>query len=248
MKILFFDTETEGLKAQHKPVEIGYALVESDFNFTILNQGSFLLPGVPAEITGIPKECTTMLSDELRQKAFDCFVHAIEECDCLVAHNIVFDLRQLKKIMKLPVKTTFCFCNDIDWKYLGCSSKKLTNIATRLGVTVLNAHTALADVILMIECAKNIDQAFFVDLIQIDDKKVVAKRDNEEKVVKKEKRVDVKFIYDCVTEEEIKKYELVKEGENYIVVKKDMSKADIMGLMSKDSFFRPPKARFNVLK
>jgi len=252
MKILFFDTETEGLKKEHKPVEIGYALVESDYNFTILQQGSFLLPGVPADITGIPAECTTLISGDLRHLSMQCFKQAINECDVMVAHHISFDLRQLAKIMSSVSKPTFCFCNDIDWHYLGCSSKKLTNIANKLGVQVLNAHTALSDVIIMIECAKNIDKSFFVDLIHVE-KKNTKKQDSkpkEEKLKpkKEDKRVDVKFIYNCVSEEEIKKYELTTESESYVLIKKDISKSELMDLMNTDSFFRPPKAQFKVGK
>lgn len=121
--VLFFDTETTGLKLdkypdtdpkQPMPVQLGMKLDASDrieraaFNFCIKTEGWIVNPRA-AEITGIDNKIADSYGIDLIT-AVEAFLDMVEHADYVVAHNISFDVTVMRRAV-------FVYCQKTEQEY-----------------------------------------------------------------------------------------------------------------------------------
>lgn len=109
--ILFFDTETTGLKKdkypdiapqQPMPVQIGLKLNDEEqneraaMNYMVRTNGEWLVNPRAAEITGIDNATADAYGIDLIP-AVENFMDLMEHTDIVVAHNIAFDVTVMRR-------------------------------------------------------------------------------------------------------------------------------------------------------
>ena len=177
---LFFDTETTGLPINWKApvtdlnnwprlVQLAYLLYDqngnkiAEKNFIIKPQG-FIIPKEASEIHRISTEKANKEGIELKE-VLDDFQNAINQVECLVAHNMSFDekiiraefLRNMmddsimakKKICTMESATNFC---ALKGPY-GYKWPKLSELYYKLFQTDFEeAHNATFDILATAKC------------------------------------------------------------------------------------------------
>ena len=177
---LFFDTETTGLPINWKApvtdlnnwprlVQLAYLLYDqngnkiAEKNFIIKPQG-FIIPKEASEIHRISPEKANKEGIELKE-VLDDFQNAINQVECLVAHNMSFDekiiraefLRNMmddsimakKKICTMESATNFC---ALKGPY-GYKWPKLSELYYKLFQTDFEeAHNATFDILATAKC------------------------------------------------------------------------------------------------
>ena len=172
--LLVFDTETSGLGAHDRPIELGYVRIENGLE-TLAH--SALLKSVleihprAAEVNGITMERLAAEGKDPREeleKFFAVVREVVKDGGTVVAHNASFDVRMLKKLandvgLESPLSSSNVFCTmksstnqcQLDpfrygsWKY-----PKLSELADTLKV-VYDAsvlHGAVQDCRLTARC------------------------------------------------------------------------------------------------
>lgn len=127
--ILIFDTETTGLipKSKDSPMphitQLSFIVydtqlnqIRSTFNSYIQLPKGIEVPQIVTELTGITSEkCETGIPIE---QALSIFYHTMILCDCIIAHNIDFDIQ----MMNIEVQRNFGtlrFCSNIQNMFTG---------------------------------------------------------------------------------------------------------------------------------
>ena len=157
-RVIAFDTETTGLNAHLKDriIEFGAVELQVDDNYQVVNvrRHHFMInPEMP-----IPREASNVsgIRDEDVRNERKFFQVATEiwnllENSILVAHNFAFDFGFLRSEFRKLSRDWPKTLGEIDTlsmarKFMGdMRSKRLENIATELGVPLLNAHRAVDD-------------------------------------------------------------------------------------------------------
>lgn len=145
--VLFFDTETTGLKLdkyedihprQPMAVQIGMKLDGGErneraaFNYCIKTHGEWLVNPKAAEITGIDNEIADEYGCELIT-GVEMFLDMMDNAKYIVAHNIAFDVTVMRRMV-------YVYCERTGQKYtdpfadkiLACTMVNSTNIVQAL--------------------------------------------------------------------------------------------------------------------
>lgn len=159
--ILILDTETTGLDPKNgsKLIEIGVVIYNLKYK-SVLQSFSTLYPCAsnPAEkINHIKVECTIenySLShvDSLIRDMADC-------CEAVVAHNAKFDesfVDTLSFGKHLLDKKWICTQRNFTWP-VKLDRFRLEDICNAMGVQYSNAHRALEDCYLLVNCFNKVD-------------------------------------------------------------------------------------------
>jgi len=158
MLALIFDLETEGFAANHKVAEVGFILIDTDTLYPIV-KGSFVLPSIPHEVTGIPASSTVLMNEEMISVSKQLFEKCWNMADFVLAHNISFDMRFIPKLnLNLQPKPEVCTLKKVNWQqYISAPDNKLQTISKILNIEVKAAHTALNDCEVLLECLKAVN-------------------------------------------------------------------------------------------
>ena len=141
--VLLLDTETTGLTASDRVVEVGAVLWSVEHRTTIASY-STLVDGpsnAARHINGIPPEALGEGADE--SSVWERLGGWLERADALVAHQAEFD-RRFTPAGWDQSKPWICSMNDIEWPQ-ATSSKSLVAILLQHGLGVSHAHRALTD-------------------------------------------------------------------------------------------------------
>lgn len=150
MRVCIIDTETTGLDDSAELIEVAFAsynFTESDFS--MIDCASFLIPKEenPAqEINGISPELSKMA-----MLVPFTISHAINCCDCFIAHNAEFDKKFFRKTFN-----TGCYnpwvCTVADYELDCGKSRKLTHVCADNGIFfTAGKHRAMIDVLMLAE-------------------------------------------------------------------------------------------------
>lgn len=141
--VLILDTETTGLTASDRVVEVGAVLWSVQHATTIACYSTLVDgPANPARhINGIPPEALGEGADE--SAVWERLSGWLSRADALVAHQADFDRKFAPSGWDCG-KPWICSMNDIEWPQHS-SSKSLVNILLQHGLGVSHAHRALTD-------------------------------------------------------------------------------------------------------
>lgn len=154
-KAIIIDTETTGLTINDEFIEITAILVEFDKqgNLTIIDKYTGLRePNVNID----PKAQKVHNIDQqmLKNKQIDQqkLDNLFNQADLLVAHNVSFDKKFIKKeINGLNNKVWLCSMNGIKWYKKGFNSKGLQYLLKAHDIDPEQAHRSESDVLALIE-------------------------------------------------------------------------------------------------
>lgn len=127
--ILVFDTETTGLIPKSKDSPIPYITqlsfivydtqdnqIRSMFDSYIQLPKGIEIPQIVTDLTGITNEkCDTGIPIE---QAISIFYHTMILCDCIIAHNIDFDIQMINIEVERNIGT-LRFCSNIQNMFTG---------------------------------------------------------------------------------------------------------------------------------
>ncbi|MCF8001489.1 MAG: hypothetical protein K9K76_06515 [Halanaerobiales bacterium] len=154
-KALIIDTETTGLTRTDEFIEITSILVEFDKqgNLTIIDKYTGLRePNV--DIDPKAQEVHNIDHQMLKNKQIDHqkLNELFNQTDLLVAHNVSFDKKFVKKeINNLNNKVWLCSMNGIRWYQKGFNSKGLQYLLSAHDIDPEQAHRSESDVKALIE-------------------------------------------------------------------------------------------------
>ena len=169
---MFLDTETTGLfKDKHVPRLIQISWIISDKTGKIIKTenhiikpDNFEIPIDVAKLHGITTEKAKKIGEN-RLGVLDIFYGDIQDVDCIIGHNIDFDVNvirnELKNLLNMDIfenkklictmKTTSSFCKIPG--ILGYKYPTLSELFEKLfGKTFYDAHNSLADVRATYKC------------------------------------------------------------------------------------------------
>lgn len=179
-KFLFFDTETTGLpkswKASYRDINnwprlVQLAWIEGDENGNIINQHDYIIKPqnfvIPNEASKVHKISTSEALQKGRDIQFvlEQFNQAISKVDCIVAHNLNFDINvvaselyrnnmdmvlfEKKRICTMESSTDYCKISG----YYGYKYPKLDELYKKLfNKTFDEAHNAAVDILATFKC------------------------------------------------------------------------------------------------
>lgn len=156
MRFMSLDTETTGFGKDARILELGLVFYEDGVEVT-----SWFSRFFPKDVdwsnprVGEALEINHLTLNDLKgspdfSQAIDSVHHFLARFDVWVAHNMKFDLRMLRQEYNragraLP-KTKFKVCTmELDKKLSPANMYGMDKVASRYGVELVNAHTALAD-------------------------------------------------------------------------------------------------------
>ena len=154
-KALIIDTETTGLTRNDEFIEITAILIEFDKqgNLTIIDKYTGLRePNV--DIDPKAQEVHNIDHQMLQNKQIDYqkLNELFDQTDLLVAHNVSFDKKFVKKeINNLNNKEWLCSMNGIRWYQQGFNSKGLQYLLRAHDIDPEQAHRSESDVKALIE-------------------------------------------------------------------------------------------------
>ena len=154
-KALIIDTETTGLTRNDEFIEITAILIEFDKqgNLTIIDKYTGLRePNV--DIDPKAQEVHNIDHQMLQNKQIDHqkLNELFDQTDLLVAHNVSFDKKFVKKeINNLNNKEWLCSMNGIRWYQQGFNSKGLQYLLRAHDIDPEQAHRSESDVKALIE-------------------------------------------------------------------------------------------------
>jgi len=147
MLIRCTDVETTGLSNDDVAISIAWADVDEDWN--IIRMRSFIIKSsVENKAFNINHISQKMINegktlDEVKEEWHK------ESFNNLIAHNIKFDLRFIPNFY--IGEKQFCTFENVEW---GKGSKKLTHLCCDNGIPVINAHSTIGDVLMLVELCK----------------------------------------------------------------------------------------------
>lgn len=150
-RILVLDTETTGFSPSSAQMIEVAASMFCTLTKTTLASVQFLIP----TDEGNPQESVNHISDAaLRQPVvpgmIDCFLEMYASCDCVIAHNVSFDRPfVMKQWPTLPDKPWICSLKQLTFPN-ATKSLKLNHLAVDHGISPVDAHRALGDVIVLV--------------------------------------------------------------------------------------------------
>lgn len=161
MRVCIIDTETTGLDDSAELIEVAFASYNfTDTDFSMIECASFLIPkddNAAQEVNGISPE----LSKMAMLVPFS-ISHAINCCDCFIAHNAEFDKKFFRKTFN-----TGCYnpwvCTVADYE-LDCGrSRKLTHVCADNGIFfTAGKHRAMIDVLMLAELVGKLGYERFI--------------------------------------------------------------------------------------
>ena len=156
--ILIIDTETTGLSPdKNKMIEIAVILFNLQTK-SVLQSFSTLLPcdvNEAYDINRLEAEATRLPMVD-RCLYMPILLEMVEVSDVMVAHNAKFDIGFIKRAMpNLLVRPVICTKQDFKWPML-LYRMRLEDICNASGVPYINAHRAMADCNLLVECFKKV--------------------------------------------------------------------------------------------
>lgn len=168
MFVLGIDTETTGVNAQAKVVELGMILVDAKTWDTVQSFVTKVNPGIP-----IPPETTAIhgisdadvISAPTIEEVFETspFRDWLKISDSVFGHNVLFDIRKLGKDLFVgkPVIDSMVItrCQFRTW-----SSHKLSSCIAYLNLPVRAAHNALDDIESSREILKFFSKTYDLDI------------------------------------------------------------------------------------
>ncbi len=172
-KALIIDTETTGLTTRDEFIEITTILVEFNIQgelniidkYTGLREPNVDIDPKAQEVHNITFQ---MLKNKQlnHQKLNELF----KQTDLLVAHNVSFDKRFVKKeIDGLNNKVWLCSMNGINWYKKGFNSKGLQYLLKAHDIEPKQAHRSESDVRALIDllnCKERSNETYFIQLLR----------------------------------------------------------------------------------
>jgi DNA polymerase-3 subunit epsilon len=148
VKILVLDTETTGLDANARVIEIAAAIYETKTK-CILWQFASLVPGEKQNgaehINQIP--VAALVETDGFYDPYEELNHYADLAEAVIAHNVAFDRRMLGA--EFRSKTPWvCSQTQLVFPRAG-RSKKLVHLAVDHGILAVGAHRALGDVLML---------------------------------------------------------------------------------------------------
>lgn len=176
MKRLFLDTETTGLCKDLKKspmdsdnwprmVSVAYILCEDreiiESNYYIIKPKGYIIPAEAARVHGISTAKAVSEGVDL-YKVLDIIKQKIDECHCIVGHNIEFDINVINaefyrynKTLPAHLKPHYCTMK-LSKDICGLPNNKYPTLqelySILKGKTFENAHDAFADTQAAMEC------------------------------------------------------------------------------------------------
>ena len=172
--LLVFDTETSGLGAEDRPVELGYIRLDNGLetraHSALLKSVTEIHPKA-SEVNGITMERLLAEGKDPKKELedfFNVFRQAIEDQGVVLAHNASFDVKMLNRLARdvniespLTLSSVFCTMKNStnqcqlepfrfgSWKY-----PKLSELADELNVVYDSSvlHGAIQDCRLTARC------------------------------------------------------------------------------------------------
>jgi DNA polymerase III subunit epsilon len=150
MRVCIIDTETTGLDDSAELIEVAFASYNfTETDFSMIECASFLIPkdeNPAQEVNGISPE----LSKMAMLVPFS-ISHAINCCDCFIAHNAEFDKKFFRKTFN-----TGCYnpwvCTVADYELDCGKSRKLNHVCADNGIFfTAGKHRAMIDVLMLAE-------------------------------------------------------------------------------------------------
>lgn len=194
MKALVFDTETNGVDFSNMQLlEISWAILHIESMELIKVGGGIVNSGVEEN----PAEHINHISPSILQHGtpvvhmLKFFQHDLSQVDHVLAHNIQFDVDVCEVVskrigMNIVWPNKVCTFNDYSWPEI-VTGRKVTHMATDLGITVKNAHRALYDVLMLCECLQKCGSALFLKVVSSNKVEIVADVDFQNKDKAKQK-------------------------------------------------------------
>ncbi len=162
MNILIIDTETTGLDTKsNKLIEIA-AVLYNTTSKSILHACSTLIPSDSNEafhINNISVEALQQTSVTNTNFGINMIKQLMIEADLFVAHYAVFDRKWLESYepIQYTMRAKKWLCTKKDIKWPSTENLKLQSIAKRMDVSYKNAHRALGDCFILLECLQKLD-------------------------------------------------------------------------------------------
>ena len=168
MFVLGIDTETTGVNAQAKVVELGMILVDAKTWDTVESFVTKVNPGIP-----IPPETTAIhgisdadvVSAPTIEEVFETspFRDWLKKSDSIFGHNVLFDIRKLGEdwFVGKPVIDSL---KIVRYQFRTWSSHKLSSCIASLNLPVRDAHNALDDIESSREILKFFSKTYDLDI------------------------------------------------------------------------------------
>lgn len=157
MKLLVLDTETTGVDPAHdRVIEIAAAIYDTTHK-TVLWQLASLVP--EGAVTNPAEHINGISVDALKAARgfydpFEEIDHYAALCDVIIAHNAAFDRRMTEGALHT---TKPWICSQRHLTFPKGKGGKLTHLAADHGILVTGAHRAMADVMMIVELLRRLD-------------------------------------------------------------------------------------------
>ena len=144
MRVLVFDTETTGLLPTKFPriascltkfpyiVQLSYLIYDTDTHKIVHEQDDIIMlpkdvemPQQSTAVHGISKGLSTNRGIHI-ESALEIFALYVKQCNCIVAHNIDFDMTMIE-VECMRTKTTYPFTNE---KIYYCTMNKTKDLCS----------------------------------------------------------------------------------------------------------------------
>lgn len=187
LKICILDTETTGLPINNdysklNIIEIGWIVVNKNLDIlkkeTMLIKGDFVINDFISNLTGISKEMTERKGISIKN-ALEKLYNDINECQFIMAHNVVFDynmiLTEIKNIFKnddnnylehylnlfkskIRLCSKYILKQECEFYNIKVENFKLDTLyKTIVDNTNTQTHRAINDVYMILECLQSFD-------------------------------------------------------------------------------------------